>query len=70
MIPRLVFEEDCRCKCHFYRDFKHIKPCCFLCELCNKNIATEMYDQHISKHSKVQGKVVNETLSNVTKSES
>ena len=51
-------DDECRCPCHTSKNrIVHVINRCFRCEVCNKNIKYEKYNEHI----KTCGKTKNET---------
>lgn len=39
----------CRCPCHKPGIIvRHMFPCCYICEYCNRRIATDIYREHIA----------------------
>lgn len=46
---------ECDCTCHTMPDVHHIMPCCYICPLCDKNIANGMMTWHREKLHTVLG---------------
>jgi hypothetical protein len=42
----------CHCICHTRPEVMHIKPCCYMCKICQKSVIDEKQEEHLRFHEK------------------